>query len=150
MLVRDCMTKSVELIKPDVTIQEAARKMKDGDFGVLPIEDGDRLIGMVTDRDIALRAVAEGLAGSTPVSQIMSKSVLYCYDDQSIEEVAKNMGDNQVRRLPVMNRNKRLVGILSLADVAIPKEAEGREAAAEALGQISEPTGRESQPMLNA
>src|SRR5262245_46431624 len=120
MFVRECMTKTVELASPDMTILEAACKMRDGDFGILPVGQNDRLVGMVTDRDIAIRATAEGKdPNSTKVRDVMSVGTLYCYDDQTLEEVAKNMGENQVRRLPVLNREKRLVGILSLGDVAL-------------------------------
>lgn len=150
MLVKECMTSSVDIANPNMTIKEAAQKMKDGDFGILPVGENDRLVGMITDRDIALRAVAEGKDSSTRVSDIMSKQVLYCYEDQSISEVAQNMGDQQVRRLPVMNRQKRLVGILSLGDVASPTEQEAKEAASEALCQISEHAHREPQPKMNA
>ncbi len=138
MLIRDCMTKTVELANPDMTIREAAKKMRDGDFGILPIGDGDRLVGMVTDRDIAIRAVADGKdADQTKLSEIMSKKVLYCFEDQSIEDVAKNMGDNQVRRLVVLNREKRLVGMVSLGDVALSEDSD--ENAEEALSEISRP-----------
>lgn len=150
MLLKDCMTTSVEVIHPNQTIKEAAQKMKQGDFGVLPVGENDRLVGMITDRDIALRAVGEGLDSSTPVRDVMSKEVLYCYDDQSISEVAKNMGDNQVRRLPVMSRQKRLVGILALGDVAQPQKKDAQYAASEALCQISERAHREPQTTMNA
>jgi len=136
MLVRECMTKNVQVITPQTTILEAAKRMRDGDFGALPIGEGDKLEGMITDRDIAIRAVAEGKnPDKTRVSEVMSRGVLYCYDDQDISEVSRNMGDNQTRRLPVLNRQKRLVGILSLGDLAISKNA--AEGAKEALSQIS-------------
>jgi len=143
MLVNQCMTKSVEVISPNMTIQEAATKMKDGDFGILPVGENDRLVGMITDRDIAIRGIASGCGPSTPIREIMSKEVLYCYEDQDIKEVARNMGDNQLRRLPVLSRQKRLVGILSLGDVALRKKKESKVAAAEALCQISEHAHRE-------
>lgn len=119
MLVRDCMTPHVELGTPEMTLLEAAKKMREGDFGSLPVHENDRIVGMITDRDIAVRAVAEGKdPKTTKVRDVMSSEVLYCYDDQSQEEVAENLGENQVRRLPVMNRNKRLIGIVSLGDLA--------------------------------
>lgn len=119
MRVQECMTKQVELGNPKMSIQEAAQKMRDGDFGLLPIADEDRLVGMVTDRDITIRATADGKdPSSTLVSEVMSKHVLYCYEDQSLEEVMANLGENQIRRLPVLNRQKRLVGILSVGDIA--------------------------------
>lgn len=120
MLVRQCMIKDVQWINHNSSLKEAAQKMRDGDFGSLPVGEGDRLIGMITDRDIVIRAIAEGKDPSTvKVSECMTKQLLYCYDDQTLEEVTKNLGDNQIRRIPVMNRQKRLVGILSLADLAL-------------------------------
>jgi CBS domain-containing protein len=93
--------------------------MRDGDFGILPIEENDRLVGVITDRDIAVRGVAEGLdPNKVKISQIMTDRVLYCFEDQSLDEVAQNLGENRIRRLPVLNREKRLVGILSLGDLA--------------------------------
>lgn len=119
MLVKECMTKNVTLGTPAMTMLEAAQKMRDGDFGILPIEENDRLVGIVTDRDIAVRGVAEGKdPKQVKVRDIMSPKVLYCYDDQTLEEIAENLGDNQVRRVPVVNRQKKLVGILSLSDMA--------------------------------
>lgn len=120
MIVRECMTQSPEVGNPNMTLREVAQRMRDGDFGALPIGDNDRLVGMVTDRDITIRAVAEGMnPEQTTVREIMSDGkVLYCFEDQTLEEVTETLGDNQVRRLPVLNRQKRLVGILSLGDVA--------------------------------
>lgn len=119
MLVHECMSNYVELGRPDMTLKEAACLMRDGDFGFLPIQENDKLIGTITDRDIAIRAVASGLSpDTTKVFEVMSKKVLYCFEDQTLEEVTRNLGDNQVRRLPVLNRDKRLVGVLSLGDLA--------------------------------
>lgn len=119
MIVKECMSKYVELSRPDMTLKEAARLMRDGDFGFMPVEYEDRLIGTLTDRDIVIRAVAIGLnPETTKVKDVMSKKVLYCYEDQPLDEVTRNLGENQVRRLPVLNRNKRLIGILSLGDIA--------------------------------
>lgn len=118
MIVKDCMTKVVELITPDMSVTEAAKKMRDGDFGIIPVQKDDRIVGMLTDRDIAIRCVAEGRdINNLKVGQVMTEKVLYCFDDQSVDQVAKNLGENQVRRLPVVNREKRLVGILSLSDL---------------------------------
>lgn len=142
MLIKECMTKNVELTDPGTSIAVAAQKMRDGDFGMLPVGQNDRLVGMITDRDIAVRGVAEGKnPEQTKIEDIMSKKVLYCFEDQSIEEAAENMGQNQVRRLPVLNRGKRLVGILSLSDVA--QSQESGEHAKMALHKISEPEHRE-------
>lgn len=119
MIVKECMTKKVELGTPDMTLREAALKMRDGDFGILPIQKNDKLVGMITDRDIAIRCVAEGAdAKKLKVGEVMTEKVLYCFEDQSLDEVAKNLGENQIRRLPVVNREKRLVGILALSDLA--------------------------------
>lgn len=119
MLVKECMTKQVEIGNPSMSLQEAAQKMRAGDFGILPIGENDRLVGMITDRDITIRGTAEGKdSNKVQVRELMSKNVLYCYEDQTLDEVTKNLGDNQIRRLPVLNRQKRLVGILSLGDLA--------------------------------
>lgn len=135
MQIKDVMSSEVQLVNLATTIDEASRKMKENDIGILPVADGDRLAGMVTDRDIVLRGVAEGRdLTKTTVRDVMSDSVLYCYEDQSPDEVLSNMGRIQVRRLPVLNRDKRLVGIVSLGDLAI--DAEGGMAG-EALEEIS-------------
>ena len=119
MLAKECMSKNVELGMPNMSLAEAARKMKEGDFGILPIREQDRLVGMITDRDIAVRAVAEGKdPNKSYVGEVMTKKVLYCFEDEDVNEIVKNLGDNQVRRLPVLNRDKKLVGILSLGNLA--------------------------------
>jgi CBS domain-containing protein len=112
------MTRDVRLLSPDQTIREAASLMADVDVGSLPVEENDRLVGMITDRDIVIRAVAQGKSADTKVSEVMSKEMLYCFDTDEIDDVARNMGKAQVRRLPVVNSDKRLVGIVSLADLA--------------------------------
>src|ERR1044071_4157852 len=118
MKVRDAMTKDVRLASPSQTIREAAQAMLDIDAGVLPVGENDKLLGMITDRDIAVRGVAKGKGPDANVREVMTSEVKYCFDDQEVEEVTRNMGDLQVRRLPVVNREKRLVGILSLGDIA--------------------------------
>ena len=139
MFVRDSMTKKVEVAKPDMTLLEVARKMRDGNFGSLPVAENDRMIGMITDRDLAIRGIAEGRDPKKSVAkEVMSSGVFYCYDDQTLDEVARNMGDVQVRRLPVVNREKRLVGILSLGDLA-QSEPEHSD---KALPRISEKQNR--------
>jgi CBS domain-containing protein len=142
MKISEAMTPDVQLMKPSQSIQEAARAMAEIDAGVLPVADGDRLVGVVTDRDIAIRAIAKGLGPDTKVADVMSREVLYCFEDDDIEHVAQNMSEIKVRRLPVLNRSKRLVGIVSLGDIAI---VEGAGAAGEAICGISEPGGRHSQ-----
>lgn len=119
MNVKSCMTKKVELGDPKMSLFDAAKKMLEGNFGMLPIQENDRLVGIITDRDIAIRGVAKGCdPKSATVREIMSNKVLYCYEDQTLDEVAKNLAQNHVRRLPVLNRQKRLVGILSLDDLS--------------------------------
>jgi CBS domain-containing protein len=118
MKVSEIMTRDVRLLSPDQTIREAARLMADIDAGSLPVSENDRLVGMITDRDIVIRAVAQGKSADTKVADVMSKEILYCVDTDEIDDVARNMGKAQVRRLPVVNSDKRLVGIVSLGDLA--------------------------------
>ena len=141
MKVREAMTKDVRLASPDQTIREAAQAMLDIDAGVLPVGENDKLLGMITDRDIAVRGVATGKGPDASVRDVMTSEVKYCFDDQEVEEVTRNMGDLQVRRLPVVNREKRLVGILSLGDIA----KTGRQDTDKALSDISKPGGAHSQ-----
>ena len=116
--ISDVMTRDkVLIVSPDQTISAAAGLMAEADVGSLPVGDNDRLVGMVTDRDIVLRAVARGLGAETPVREVMTDSIKYCYDDQDVGEVAQNMADLGVRRLPVVNRDKRLVGIVALSNI---------------------------------
>src|SRR5262245_6069615 len=142
MKVREAMTRDVRLVRPDQTIREAARLMSELDIGALPVEENDRLVGMITDRDIAVRAVAEGQGPDTQVRKVMTEEIRYCFEDQSIDEVTQNMAEQRIRRLPVLSREKRLVGILSLGDLAIDESAQ--EEAGEALGGISRPGGQHS------
>ena len=143
MRVSEAMTTDVQIANPDQSIQEAARMMAAIDAGVLPVSDNDRLVGVITDRDIAVRAVAKGLSPKTKVRDVMSNgNVMYCFEDEEIEDVAHNMGDIKVRRLPVLNRDKRLVGIISLGDIAM---TDGPDSAGEAICAISEPGGMHSQ-----
>lgn len=137
MQVREVMTKKIELVNPTTTLADAARKMREDDVGALPVGQGDDLVGMITDRDITIRAIAEGKdPTAATVRDAMSNEVLYCFEDQSTEEVAANMGRRQIRRLPVVNRDKRLVGIVSLGDLSA---GGANKEAGEALGRISEP-----------
>jgi CBS domain-containing protein len=118
MKVSEIMTRDVRLLSPDQTIREAASLMADIDAGSLPVSENDRLVGMITDRDIVIRAVAQGKSADTKVADVMSKEILYCVDTDEIDDVARNMGKAQVRRLPVVNSEKRRVGIVSLGDLA--------------------------------
>ena len=118
MKVSEAMTRKVSIVSPTQSICDAARMMADCDAGSIPVAENDRLVGMITDRDIAIRAVAERRSPDTPVRDVMSKEVLYCFDDEDIDHVARNMAEQQVRRLPVVNRDKRLVGIVSIGDIS--------------------------------
>jgi CBS domain-containing protein len=142
MKIREAMTPDVRVANPDETIQQAARIMASLDAGVLPVGENDRLVGMITDRDIAIRAIAEGKGPEAKVRDVMTKDVKYCYEDQDVNEVTRDMADLQVRRLPVLNRDKRLVGIVSLGDIAISPD---NERAADALSGISRPGGEHTQ-----
>src|ERR671918_2313747 len=118
MRVSEAMTRDVRVANPGQTIRDVAKIMAEIDAGAVPVGENDRLVGMITDRDIAIRAVAAGKGPDTPVREVMSEEVKYCFDDEDLEHVAQNMSDIQMRRLPVVNRDKRLVGIVSLGDVS--------------------------------
>ena len=137
MNVSKVMTKRVSWVGPDTTLPEIARRMRAEDIGSIPVAHNDRLIGMVTDRDIVLRAVAEGGEIERRTARdVMTGTVLYCYDDETVAAVLRNMAERQVRRLPVVNRAKRLVGVVSLGDLSHAAE----EKAGDALKAISEPS----------
>src|SRR5882724_4198170 len=142
MKVNEAMTRRVRVANPKGTVQHAAQIMASLDVGALPVGENDRLVGMITDRDIAIRGIAKGKGPGARVQDVMTKDVKYCFDDQDVEEVTRNMADIQVRRLPVVDHDKRLVGILSLADIATSPEA---TEAAEALSGISQPGGQHTQ-----
>ena len=144
MNVNSCMSTDVRLASPGESIREAARTMKEIDAGVLPVGENDRIIGMITDRDIAVRAVAEGKGPDTRVRDVMSEEVLYCYEDESLDEVARQMRELQIRRMPVLTRDKRLIGIVSIGDLAM-LEDRGPGRIAIALAGLSEPRGRHTQ-----
>jgi len=142
MRVSEAMTREVRVANPTQTIRDAARIMAEIDAGAVPVGENDRLVGIITDRDIAIRAVAEGKGPDTPVRDIMSKDIKYCYDDEDLEHVAENMGELQVRRLPVVNRDKRLVGIVALGDVA---RHEDHHTTGETTAEVSKPGGKHRQ-----
>ena len=142
MRVGECMTREVRITNPDETIQEAALVMAECDAGVLPVGENDRLVGMITDRDIAVRGIAEGLGPDARVRDVMSAEVRYCYEHEPVEDVLRKMAKLKVRRLPVINREKRLVGIISLGDLATNGET---ARSGEALGTIATPGGQHSQ-----
>lgn len=141
MQVSDAMTRDVRVANAEETIEQAARLMAGLDAGMLPVGENNRLVGTITDRDIAVRAVAQGKGPETKVRDVMTDDVKYCFADQQIDEVTANMGDIQVRRLPVLDRDKQLVGILALGDVATARDG----AAGEALAGICRPGGAHSQ-----
>jgi CBS domain-containing protein len=142
MKVSEAMTRDVRLATPDQTICDAAKLMARIDAGALPVQQDDRLVGVITDRDIAVRAVAERKSPDTKVREVMSREVLYCYEDQDLDDVLRNMGAVKVRRLPVLNRDKRLVGIISLGDVALHHDPTKAE---KAIRELSMPGGLHSQ-----
>ena len=136
--LKDLMSRNVKVISPEMSIGEAARQMKDGDFGLMPVGDADRLIGTISDRDIAIRAVALGLGVETKVRDVMSKGVSSAKDTDTVDQAVKIMSERQVRRLPVVDQNQKLVGIVALGDLAV-KSSESRPAA-QALSEISKPS----------
>ena len=137
MKVSELMTPEVELVRPDDTLHTAAQMMADLDTGALPVSENDRLVGMITDRDITVRAVAKGRdPDKTTVRDAMSEHIRYCFDDDETEEVAQKMSQWHIRRLPVLNREKRLVGIVSLGDLAVDADA---GEAGEVLERVSQP-----------
>jgi CBS domain-containing protein len=136
MKVSEIMSRDVLVASPDQSIREAARMMAELDAGVLPVGEQDRLIGIITDRDIAIRAVGSGKAPDTRIRDVMTGEVKYCFEDEDVADVAQNMADIQVRRLPVISREKRLVGIIAVADLAAHEDP---EVVGEAVSGISEP-----------
>lgn len=117
--IKDIMTRDCKWVAPEMSLGQAARIMADRDFGFLPVGENNRLIGMLTDRDIVIRGVAESCdPETTTVRDVMTPQTLYCYDDQDVEEVCENMAETKVRRMPVMNRSKKLVGVVSLGDLS--------------------------------
>lgn len=142
MNVNVCMTRDVRIASPQQSIRDVARTMKEIDAGLLPVGENDRLVGMITDRDITVRAVAEGKGPDTSVREVMTEDVCYCFEDEDLGAVADKMGDLQVRRMPVLNRDKRLVGIISLADISRVGDTDDSAAA---LTGITAPGGKHTQ-----
>lgn len=136
--VSEVMTRQVHVINPDATIREAAQEMRGGDFGMLPVGENDRMIGSISDRDIVIRAIAEGKESNTRVREVMTEGIVWAYESDTVEEAARLMSEHQVRRLPVVNDEKRLVGIVALGDFAV--ESRDIRPAAEALTEISRPS----------
>ncbi|HET9550405.1 MAG TPA: CBS domain-containing protein [Candidatus Binatia bacterium] len=138
MELRDIMTRNVEVVNGNASLKEAATKMKKLDVGLIPVCDGDRLKGLLTDRDITIRATANGRDPSkTKVNEVMSTDIAYCLEDQAVDEAVILMEARQIRRLPILNQDKQLVGIVSLADIAV--HVGDRDLTGETLEEISEP-----------
>lgn len=142
MKVSEVMTRDVQTIRPDQPVQEAASFMLSADAGSVPVTDGDRLIGMITDRDIAVRGVAKGYGPDTPVRELMTDDIICVRENDDIDDVASKMSEAQVRRLPVVDDQERLCGIVSLGDLS--RDAD-EDAASEALQGVSEPGGKHQQ-----
>jgi CBS domain-containing protein len=137
MQIRDIETHHPQTIRPDCTLIEAAQMMKQMDIGALPVCEGERLVGMITDRDITVRGLGQGCNPHlTRVQQIMTRQIIYCGEDQDVKEVARLMEQKQIRRLPVLDENKRLCGIVSLGDLAVRTHDE--PLAGEVLERVSE------------
>lgn len=134
MNIKDIMTPKADFVGPDTPVGDVARKMRDGDLGMLPVGEDDKLIGIVTDRDLTVRVLAENKGADIPAREAMSDKVYYLYDDVSLDEAVRNMADMAVRRMPVVDRDKNLIGIVSLGDIAEKGE---NEAAGEALRKIA-------------
>ena len=138
-MVKDVMTKGAECVAPSTSLREAASKMKALDVGPLPVCEGDHLVGMITDRDITVRATAEALPpGLGQVRDVMTPDIVYCFEDQDVQEAAKLMKEHQIRRLVVLNPDKRLVGIVSLGDLAV--ETGDEKLVGQTLEHVSLPT----------
>ena len=134
--VAEVMTRDVQTLAPDDTIRAAAQKMDELNVGALPVCDGAKLVGVVTDRDIVVRAVSAGIGSAAAVGGIVSGPVEWCYDDEDVSVAQRKMADRQVRRLPVVDADKRLVGIISLGDVATNADGE----ISSTLGAVSSPS----------
>ncbi len=135
--LKDVMSTDVKILNPETTIKDAASQMRDGDFGSMPIGENDRLIGMLSDRDIVIRAVAQGYDNATKVRDIMSETVVWAYENDSVEQATAIMSRSQIRRLPIINQKKRLVGIVALGDLAV--DTNDTTNVNQALKGISEP-----------
>ena len=142
MKVSEVMTREVETVRPDQPVQDAAGFMLSADAGSIPVTEGDRLIGMITDRDIAVRGIAKGYGPDTPVRELMTDDLIVLRVDDDIEEAATKMSQAQVRRLPVIDPDERLCGIVSLGDLS--READ-TDCATEALEGVSQPGGEHRQ-----
>jgi CBS domain-containing protein len=142
MKLSEIMTRDVVVMQPDDSLQSAAKKMRDRNIGFLPVCDGEELIGVISDRDITIRALADGMDVNIMLGRdLMTVPAIYCFDDQDINEAAKIMEENQIRRLVVLSRDeKRLVGVISLGDLARNEPA---DRSGQVLQKVSEPDGTE-------
>jgi CBS domain-containing protein len=138
MKVRECMSQGVRLCSPGDTLRDVARTMKEADAGALPVGENDRLVGMITDRDIVVRIVADGKGPDTPVREAMTQEIHYVFEDEDLDSAAAKMSQLKIRRLPVLNRDKRMIGILSLGDIW---GSQASPQAASALHDVSRPGG---------
>lgn len=137
MKIKEVMSSKLDIVSPDAKLSEVAKRMRDDDIGALPIVENDEVIGMITDRDIVVRSVAEGRDGATAARDAMSPELVVCSEDESVEDVAKRMAQAKVRRIPVLDKNDRLVGIASLGDLS---RTAGASDAGDTLRKVSEPT----------
>lgn len=139
MKVADAMTRDVRLVSPEDSLEAIAKIMATENLGFLPVRENDRLVGMITDRDIVVRGLARGMGGDAHVRDAMTEDVKYCYEDAELHDVVRNMADIQVRRMPVVNRDKRLVGVVSLADAVLKDD--DPESVGIAMSGVVEPGG---------
>lgn len=146
MRAGDVMTRDVAAVRPDTTVRQAARMMRELNVGVLPVCDGQHLVGVLTDRDIVVRATADGMQPDTTlVLAVMTSDVCWCYEDDLVEKIGREMAGRQIRRVPVVDRDKRLVGIVSLGDLAEDR-APGTEGTLRSISHPAAPDRKESQP----
>ena len=142
MKISEVMTRDVETISPDQSVKEAASFMLSADTGAIPVTDGDRLIGMITDRDIAVRGVANGRGPETPVRELMTNEIVAARESDDVDDVAMRMSEAQVRRLPVVDDEQRLCGIVSIGDLTQKAEDGTAETAMEG---VTQPGGQHQQ-----
>lgn len=142
MKISECMSRDVQLASPGMSLQQAARLMAHHDLGAMPVGDNDRLVGMITDRDLAIRGLGDGHGPAAKVGDAMSSEVRWCYEDDDVEYALQCMSEEQVRRLPVLSRDKRLCGMVSIGDLTAAMQP---QKTGQALCAISQPTGLHSQ-----
>jgi len=139
MQVSDIMSRNPKTVHIEESVRDVAKIMASEDIGFLPVRDGDRLVGTITDRDIVVRALADGGGAEAKVADVMTRDVKYCFDDEDVDHVIQNMGNIQVRRMPVVDREKKLVGVVSIGDAATKADAEQTGVA---MSGIAEPGGQ--------